>query len=104
VAVADYFNAPQIESINVDGYSGAIGSTIVITATDDFAVSSVHVKIENMDGSIVEEGEAVMGGSEMDWVYTTTVTNESLAGDKITVTAFDMPGNTGNQENVIPAN
>ena len=103
VAVADYFNAPQIESINVDGYSGAIGSTIVITATDDFAVASVHVKIENMDGSLVEEGEAVMDGSEIDWIYTATAANESLVGDKITVTAFDMPGNTGILENEMPA-
>lgn len=32
-----------------------------------------------------------------------TVANETLAGDKITVTAYDMPGNTDNQENEIPA-
>ena len=103
VAVADFFNTPQIEKIELGNYSGAIGSTITITVTDDFAVSSVHVKIENMDGSLVEEGEATPGTLGMDWVYTATVTNESLAGDKITVTAFDMPGNTGKQENVIPA-
>jgi hypothetical protein len=104
VAIADYFNAPQIEAIKMENYSGVIGSTIAITATDDFAISSVHVKIENMDGSIVEEGEAVPGGSEMDWVYTATVTNENLDGDKITVTAFDMPGNASQQENGIPPN
>ena len=103
VAVADYFNAPQIEKIEMGNYSGAIGSTITITVTDDFAVSSVHVKIENMDGSLVEEGEAAPGSFEVDWVYTATAINESLVGDKITVTAFDMPGNTGKQENVIPA-
>ena len=103
VAVADFFNAPQIEKIEMGNYSGAIGSTITITVTDDFAVSSVHVKIENMDGSLVEEGEATPGSFGVDWVYTATVTNENLAGDKITVTAFDMPGNTGKQENVISA-
>jgi len=103
VAIADYFNAPQIEKIEMSNYSGAIGSTITITVTDDFAVSSVHVKIENMDGSLVEEGEAILGSFGVDWVYTATATNESLAGDKITVTAFDMPGNTDKQENEIPA-
>ncbi|HBL73949.1 MAG: hypothetical protein A2W90_12140 [Bacteroidetes bacterium GWF2_42_66] len=103
VAIADYFNAPQIEEINLDNYSGAVGSTIAVTVTDDFAVSSVHVKIENMDGSLVEEGEAVPGTSDVDWIYTATVTNENLAGDKITVTAYDMPGNTDQQENEIPA-
>ncbi|HBL77673.1 MAG: hypothetical protein A2W90_02810 [Bacteroidetes bacterium GWF2_42_66] len=103
VAVADYFNAPRIELINMDGYTGAVGSTIIITVTDDFAVSSVHVKIENMDGSLVEEGEAAPGSSDIEWIYTATVMNESLAGDKITVTAYDMPGNTDNLENEIPA-
>ncbi|HBL75005.1 MAG: hypothetical protein A2W90_07580 [Bacteroidetes bacterium GWF2_42_66] len=103
VAIADYFNAPQIELVDMDGYSGAVGSIIAITVTDDFAVSSVHVKIENMDGSLVEEGGAVPGASQMDWIYTATVANENLAGEKITVTAFDMPGNTDQQENDIPA-
>ena len=55
VAIADYFNAPQIEAVKMENYSGATGSRILITATDDFAVSSVHVKIENADGSFVEE-------------------------------------------------
>ena len=103
VAVADYFNAPQIEQINMDKYSGAVGSTITITVTDDFVVSSVHVKVENMDGTLVEEGEAVQGITGIDWVYTATVENENLSGDKITVTAYDMPGNTDNLENEIPA-
>ena len=33
VAVADYFNAPQIEKIEMGNHSGAIGSTITITLT-----------------------------------------------------------------------
>jgi hypothetical protein len=86
----------------MENYSGAIGSTIAIIVTDDFVVSSVHVKIENMDGSLVEEGEAVQGITGIDWVYTATVENENLSGDKITVTAYDMPGNTDNLENEIP--
>jgi hypothetical protein len=101
VAVADYFNAPQIELIDPGRYSGAVGSTITVTVTDDFAVSSVYVKIENMDGTLVEEGEAILESSGIEWVYTATVANESLSGDKITVTAYDMPGNTDQQENVM---
>ena len=80
VAVADFFNTPKIEKIELGNYSGAIGSTITITVTDDFAVSSVHVKIENMDGSLVEEGEAVPGSFGVEWVYTATETNVSLSG------------------------
>ena len=103
VAVADYFNAPQIEQVNMDGYTGAVGSTITITVTDDFVVSSVHVKVEDIDGTLVEEGEAVQGNTGIDWVYMATVANENLSGDKNTVAAYDMPGNTDNLESEIPA-
>jgi len=103
VAVADFFNAPQIEEINLDNYTGQVGSTIAITVTDDFMVSEVHVKIENQDGTLVEEGEAQPGNTEFEWVYTGTVLNESLAGDKITVTAYDMPGNKDQSITEMPA-
>ena len=87
----------------MDRYTGEAGSFITVTVTDDFVVSSVHVKIENMDGTMVEEGEAVQANTGIDWVYTATVANENMSGDKITVTAYDMPGNTDNFENEIQA-
>ena len=93
VAIADFFNAPDIQEINVTGYTGAIGSVIVVKATDDFEVTNVHVKIENGDGSLVEEGDAVADAIGLNFTYTATVANASLAGDKITVTAYDNPGN-----------
>ena len=93
IAIADFFNAPDIEEINVAGYTGAIGSKIIVKATDDFEVSKVHVKIENGDGSLVEDGDAVADAIGLNFTYTATVGNASLAGDKITVTAFDNPGN-----------
>ena len=93
VAIADFFNAPNIEEINVEGYTGAIGSKIIVKATDDFEVSKVHVTIENGDGSLVEEGDAVADAIGLHFTYTATVTNASVTGDKITVTAFDNPGN-----------
>jgi len=93
VAIADFFNAPDIEEINVQNYTGAIGSKIIVKATDDFEVSKVHVKIENSDGSLVEEGDAVADAIGLHFTYTATVSNASLVGDKITVTAYDNPGN-----------
>ncbi|MDF2551503.1 MAG: hypothetical protein K0R77_778 [Chryseobacterium sp.] len=91
VAVADLLNAPDIEEINLSGYTGNSGDLIKIVATDDFGVVSVHVKIENADGTLVEEGAAVNNGAE--WIYTATASNLDLAGDKITVTASDAPAN-----------
>lgn len=91
VAVADLLNAPDIEEIDLSGYSGTPGDLIKITATDDFEVVAVTVKIENADGSLVEQGTAVNNGAE--WIYTATASNPDLAGDKITVQATDNPAN-----------
>lgn len=91
VAVADLLNAPKIQEINLSAYTGNPGDTIRIIATDDFEVVSVIVKIENSDGSLVEEGSAVNNGAE--WIYTATVLNSDLSGDKITITASDYPDN-----------
>lgn len=99
VAVADLLNAPDIEEINLSGYEGNPGDVIKITATDDFGVVAVTVKIENADGSLVEEGSAVNNGAE--WIYTATASNPDLAGDKITVQATDNPANLTEETKIL---
>ena len=99
VAVADYLNAPNITNVDFSGYHGKIGDAIIVHATDDFAVHHVRVCIQNPDGSIVEEGDATPELSGTAFRYVATAMNDSLAGDKITVTAADHPGNqTSKQE------
>jgi hypothetical protein len=100
VAVADFFNAPDIDTIDLSKYSGAVGDEIRIIASDDFAVKSAVVQIINADGSIVEEGEAVNSTGNL-WIYTATQINKSLDGDKIVVTVSDMPGNIDQEEQSI---
>ncbi|GJQ04835.1 hypothetical protein [Capnocytophaga canimorsus] len=99
VAVADLLNAPKIESINVSNYKGNTGDTIVIRATDDFKVVSVRVIIQNADGSLVEEGEAVLQG--IDWIYTATTQNPDLSGDKIIIQASDIPANVTEKTEIL---
>ena len=91
VAVADYLNAPEIHSVITSGYTGTIGNNILIRATDDFEVESVIVRIEKADGTIIEEGNAVI--KPFHWEYSATVANPSIAGCKIIITAFDIPQN-----------
>lgn len=91
VAIADLLNAPGIDSIDLTAYTGKKGDVIKIIALDDFLVKAVTVKIENEDGSLVEEGLAIDNGAE--WIYTTTANNADLSGDKITVQATDNPAN-----------
>lgn len=98
VAVADFFNAPNIDEIDVSQYTGQIGSTVRVRATDDFNVVSVFVHIANADSSLVEEGNAILQANGVDWIYTAIKLNASLDGDKITVTASDVPHNNAVQD------
>jgi len=93
VALADFLNAPQIKEVDVTMYVGDPGNTIRIRAIDDFMVKNVEVTITNEDGTLVEEGDAVKQGNGVDWIFTATVKNDSLTGDKIVVKAYDIPGN-----------
>ena len=100
VAVADYFNAPNIKDVDVSLYTGKSGDLITIKATDDFRVTSVSVAIYNEDGSEVEHGVAVQK-NKVEWVYTATADNPSLSGDKIVITASDLPGNETIKEEAL---
>jgi hypothetical protein len=100
VAVADFFNAPDIETVDLSDYTGTPGDEIRIMASDDFAVKSVHVQIINADGSQVEEGEAAHSAGDL-WIYTAVQNNENLVGDKIIVTASDLPGNIAEKERML---
>jgi hypothetical protein len=97
VAVADFFNAPDIHNIDLSEYTGSAGDRIRIMTDDDVAVKSVKVEIRNADGSPVEEGEAVQSVGGL-WIYTAVQDNESLDGDKITVSVSDVPGNVTHEE------
>lgn len=92
VAVADFLSAPNIKKVDLTKYTGQPGENIIIEVTDNFQVIKVHVQIINNDGSIVEEGYGIKGPDNT-WTYTATIDNDRLDGDRITVTAFDMPEN-----------
>ena len=101
VAVVDFFHAPDIESVDLSHYAGQPGDTILIRVTDDFLVKEVKVTITNADGSLVETGDAAPDAGGYLWTYTATQTNDSLEGDKIEITASDMPGNATHEEQTI---
>lgn len=101
MAVKDFFNAPEIGTITVLGYKGHVGDEVVARVTDDFVVTSVTVRIEKADASLVEEGAAVRDANGVDWVYTATSVNSSLTGGKIIVVARDMPDNTTKKEVIL---
>jgi hypothetical protein len=100
VAVADYFNAPDIDAIDVSEYTGNVGDKISISASDDFMVKAVKVSIINSDGSLVEEGDATHIAGNL-WEYIATQQNDNIEGDKIVVSASDLPGNITDAEELL---
>lgn len=93
IAVADFYNAPDIEEVDLSGYTGAVGSLIRVKATDDFGIGTVMVRIENADGSLLEEGLALRQPNGFWYHYPAMVANTSKVGDKIIITASDGAGN-----------
>ena len=93
LTVADFFNEPTIESVDMTGYTGKIGDLIRIATSDDFGVVKVQINILNVDGVKVETGQAVetAPGSGR-WVYTAV---SSFAVDSeltVQIVATDRPG------------
>jgi hypothetical protein len=86
-AAADFLNAPDIDTIDLSGYTEQPGDPIRIIVTDDYRVQEVKAVITNDDGF------AQPGVIGYEWLYTATQVNENLSGDRIEVFASDTPGN-----------
>jgi hypothetical protein len=93
--VADFFNKPTIDAIDLSTYGGHLGELIHVTARDDFDVMSVHVTISNEQNELIEGGQAIetSPGSGR-WVYTATVELDEEPMVNIRVVATDRPGGT----------
>ena len=97
MAMTDYLRPPQITHVDYSAYSGdASGEKIFIEAADAFKITTMKVKITAANNSALEEGTATLVKGK--WEYTTTATNTTLTGSKITLTATDRPGNTTTKE------
>jgi hypothetical protein len=97
VAVADFYHAPDIETLDLSAYRGVAGDEIRVIVSDDFAVKSVRIKITKTNGMTVEEGQASHGPGNL-WTYVATSNNTISDGDRIVVIASDFPGNITEEE------
>ena len=97
IAVADFFNAPDIAQIDLSGYTGNAGDTIAIQVTDDFAVKAVQVRIMNAAGAEIEKGAARQTLGSL-WSYTAAQNAVATEGCKIVISASDLPGNISEAE------
>ena len=91
VAVADFFHAPEIKEVDLEGYDGKTGDVITVKARDDVQVTRVAVLISDETGNEVERGDAVKV-SELEWMY--TVEKDVGTGEAtVVVMVNDLAGN-----------
>ena len=99
MTVADFFNAPSVDEVDLSAYGGKVGDCIEVRASDDFAVTGVTVAIANTSGQTLEEGAATeTPPASGHWTYTATQAVPTGTAVKITVTAKDRPGHAGQKE------
>ena len=94
VAVADWYSAPRVLAIDVDGWTGNPGETSRVKARDTVMVASVLLVIRDAQGQVLEMGEAVPSeaGSAW-WNYTTQSSMPLEPFPTVQAIAFDLPGN-----------
>ena len=103
LTIADFFNAPAVDEVDLSAYAGQVGNPIAVRAHDDFAVVSVHVSITKSSGEAIESGEAVQTPPNLlqgaarsgRWVYTITAAVPQGTAVRIAVSATDHPGGVG---------
>ena len=89
IAVADWFNRPEILEVDMSKWTNGSGGLIRVRAQDDVKVQQVRVMITDETGALLEEGEAQEVGA-LWWEYNTSL----AAGDnqQVTISASDLPG------------
>lgn len=99
VIIADFFNAPEIDVIDVSGYGGKSGDAIIIQAHDDMQVADVHVALATAEGAEIESGSAIEQPAKSSrWVYTATQNVATGTTVRISVSAKDRPGGKAEKE------
>ncbi|MEQ9298405.1 MAG: hypothetical protein RIF33_07575 [Cyclobacteriaceae bacterium] len=94
MAVKDYFNAPIIDTIKVDGYSGQIGEVISIALAERFPIASAELTIKDGTATLLESGELIKNASTGFWEYAATTSITDLTNHVIEVNVTDLAGNT----------
>lgn len=101
VAFSDAYIGPEVSNIQAVGYSGKAGQVITVRAIDNYVVTKVRFTLSDAEGFVLEEGEAVQLSNGVDWSYTSTFENATLAGTVIRVVAEDMARNQTVLEKVL---
>lgn len=92
VAIRDFFNPPNVYTIDLQDYTGKADEEILVSALDDVEVMRVHLILRRED-EIIEEGDAVRDEyNDATWRYKTQKEN-GIEGTVVEAYAEDRPGN-----------
>jgi hypothetical protein len=100
-AYADYMKPPIIHEVNISLYNGQVGDLITVRATDTFGVESVSVKITDVNGNLIESGQALFANPTPNWTYVVQNHNSDVIGSTIEIVASDFSGASTLQEEII---
>lgn len=92
MAFKDFFNAPQIRTLNVRAYNGAVNDTISFRTKDVLRVLQVRVEVLTADQSLFETGMAEpLDADHLLWRYVMTVVNPDFQRSSFRFTLLDTP-------------
>ena len=99
LTVADFFNAPSVDEVDVSGYGGKVGNEIIVQASDDFDVVGVSVALTDANGNAIESGAATESPADSGrWVYKAMAAVPTGTTVRIAVTATDRPDGKAKKE------
>ena len=93
LAMMDFLRLPYILKIDASGYQGEVGNKIIVTAGDDFKITSVTLKITKPDGTSIEKGACIFSMPTGNYEYTATTQVPVPAGVILLAKVTDTPGN-----------
>jgi len=96
--IADFFNAPVVDELDVSEYEGQMGSPIYVRTHDDFSVQMVQIKISDTNGQTLESGIASVEAGTGRWKYSGQTGIGAGVNIRIQVLVTDRPGNVTNKE------
>ena len=91
VAVADYMKNLRVDNIDLSGYKGRAGDTIVVKAKGAYAVNAIILTILTSQGLLVETMEEQHCGPGNNYVFRTTETNPAYKKSSIVVKVCHLP-------------
>ena len=95
VAMTDFLKPPFVDQVDVSGYAGNPGDKIIVTAGDDFEISSVMVQIFGADDVMIEQGACTLDPISGNYDFTATVELPDLTDVTIVAKATDFPAHSG---------